>query len=71
MKNIFSNIFGISKRSSGTIEDDGTVNIQEILSYDLVASPGCYDAMFDFSEIKKRKELLKARKEKLKKLNNL
>lgn len=78
MKNVLNNIFGISQRSKGKIEDDGTVTIQEILSYDLVANPSFSDANFsDIEEQKrlldllKRQELLKNRKEKINKLNNL
>lgn len=81
MKNIFNNIFGISQRHKGKVDDDGIVTIQEIISYDLVASPSFSNARIDFSDtlalqqqiIKEleRQELLEKRKKKLNKLNNL
>lgn len=81
MKNILNNIFGISKRSKGHIEDDGKVIIDKIESYDIVGEPGFSNARIDFSDtialqkqiIKEleRQELLEKRKEKIKKLNNL
>lgn len=81
MKNIFNNIFGISQRHKGKVDDDGTVTIQEIISYDLVASPSFSNARIDFSSTialqeqlireLERQELLETRKEKIKKLNNL
>lgn len=82
MKNIFNNIFGISQRSNGKLEDDGTVTIEEIISYDLVANPGLSNADLDWAasatehmirniERLKRQELLKNRKDKINKLNNL
>lgn len=74
MKNIFNSI-GISQRCRGQIKDDTVENL-DIISYDLVSNPG-----IDFSSINelhrqaleelKRQQLLKDRKEKLKKLNNL
>jgi hypothetical protein len=76
-----NNIFGISKRSKGHIEDDGKVIIDKIESYDIVGEPGFSNARIYFSdtiellrrlqEELKRKELLDNRKEKIKKLNNL
>jgi hypothetical protein len=76
-----NNIFGISKRSKGHIEDDGKVIIDKIESYDVVGNPGFSNAIIDFSDtialqkqiIKEleRQELLEKRKEKIKKLNNL
>ena len=77
MKNIWKNILnnlGVSQRSIGKVEDDGTVTITKILSYDLVSNPGFSKCEFlteiDFSEIK-RQRLLNDRKEKINKLNNI
>lgn len=81
MKNIFNNIFGISQRSKGYISDDDKIVIDKIESFDIVGNPGFTNAIIDFSstleqlrrfeEMLKREELLKNRKEKINKLNNL
>ena len=80
MKNLW-NKFGVSKRSEGHIDENGNVVIDKILSYDVVDNPGFSNARIDWSDINdllkriqemlKREELLKSRKEKLEKLNNL
>lgn len=74
MTNISNKIFGISLRSKGEIDDSGKVTITKILSYDVVSSPGFSGARFltdiDFSEIK-RQQLLRERKEKINRLNNI
>ena len=79
MKNIWKNILnnlGVSQRSIGKVEDDGTVTVTKILSYDVVASPGFSNASFSNINEKIQKELqrqilLKDRKEKINKLNNI
>lgn len=74
MKNILNNIFGISKRCKGTVDKNGYVKVDEILSYDIVAAPGFSGATFDYKKILKelnRQELLKQRREKINRLNNL
>ena len=77
MKNISNNI-GISRRCTGTVEDDGRVTNLELISYDLVAEQGV-----DYADMSQRwkyeaekvrrelehQELLKSRKEKIQKLN--
>lgn len=74
MKNILNNLFGISLRSKAEINEKGEVTVTELLSYDLVAQPGfdTFDLMTDqeFKELK-RQQLLKERKDKINKLNNL
>lgn len=74
MTNIFNRI-GISQRCRGQIKDDIVENL-EILSYDLVSQPGIdfsstNELLIKIQEELKRRQLLKDRKEKLKKLNNL
>ena len=79
MSNLLNNLFGISQRSLGKVEDDGTVTVTKILSYDVVASPGFSNASFSnindlHEKIQKelqRQILLKDRKEKINKLNNI
>ena len=80
MKNLFNNIFGISKRCEGKVESDGNVTITKIISYDVVADPGFdYADMsqrWKYEEEKVRREmerqaLLKSRREKIEKLNSL
>lgn len=81
MKNLLNKIFGISQRAIGNVDDKGNVGITEIISYDIVANPHFSNARIDFSEINelnkqiqteiKRQELLKTRKEKIQKLNNI
>lgn len=81
MKKIFSNIFGVSIRSKGEIDEKGVVDVQELLSYDLVSNPAFSNSIIDFSDTNdllkkiqdelKRQQLLTDRKEKINKLNNL
>jgi hypothetical protein len=70
-----NNIFGISQRATGKVDENGFVTIQKIHSYDIVGNPPFTNAMLDLHEkIQKeldRQELLKKRREKLEKLNNL
>lgn len=78
--NLLNNIFGISQRSKGHIEDSKVI-IDKIESFDIVGNPGFSNANIDWSDFNdihkriqerlKREELLKNRKEKLEKLNNL
>lgn len=68
MRGILNKIFGISQRCKGEVNKNGEVTITKILSYDLVGEPGFSDAILKDNE---REELLKKRKEKLDKLNNL
>ena len=71
----FNKIFNVSQRCTGTVDNNGYVTIQKIHSYDLVGAPGFSGAtMEDLSKLireKERKELLKSRREKIDKLNNL
>jgi hypothetical protein len=79
LKNFFNKIFGISQRSTGTIDEDGRVIDIDIFSYNMVSDPGFSNATF--SEINElhwriqkelaRQELLKTRKEKLDRLNEI
>lgn len=74
MKNLLNKIFGVSQRSIGTVNEEGIVNVTKILSYDIVADPPFSNATFFDCRIQKeldRQELLKTRKEKIDKLNNL
>ena len=81
MKNLLNKIFGISQRAIGNVDDKGNVCITEIISYDIVANSPFSNARIDCSEINelnkqiqteiKRQELLKTRKEKIQKLNNI
>lgn len=79
MKNILNNIFGISKRCKGTVDKNGYVKVDEILSYDIVSDPPFDSASFsDINEIQnkilkelERQQLLKSRREKINRLNNL
>jgi hypothetical protein len=67
LKNILNSLFGISQRSKAEINEKGEVTVTEILSYDFVAQPG----FSGFQEEAKRQQLLKERKEKINRLNNL
>lgn len=77
---LLNNIISLSQRSTGHIEN-GEVIIDKIESFDIVGNPGFSNAIIDWSDTKdilnriqerlKREELLKTRKEKLKKLNKL
>jgi len=79
LKNLFNKIFGISQRCAGSVEVDGRVTVTEIISYDIVSDPPFSNAKF--SEINElhwriqkelaRQELLKTRKEKLDRLNEI
>ena len=78
MKNLFNKIFGISQRSTGTIDDDGLVTDMEIFSYNIVSDPGFPIDFSDTLELTERikrelarQELLKNRKEKLDRLNEI
>lgn len=68
-------IFNVSQRCTGTIDKNGYVTIQKIHSYDLVGAPGFSGAtMQDLSKLlreEERQQLLKSRREKIEKLNNL
>lgn len=69
------NNFGISQRCTGTVDKNGYVTVTKIHSYDLVASPGFTGATLeDFDKYFKelaRQELLKSRREKIERLNNI
>lgn len=74
MKNSLNNIFGISQRFEGTIDNNGYVKIDKILSYDIVGDPPFTDAKLLTEKLMKelqRQELLKSRREKINRLNNL
>ena len=79
MKNLFNKIFGISQRCAGKVDEDGKITDIEILSYDLVLEPGSgfaiiHDELELTERIKRelaRQELLKTRKEKLDRLNEI
>lgn len=82
MKRSFKNLLnkiGISQRCEGKVDEDGTVTVTKILSYDIVSSPGFSNASFSnindlHDKIQReiqRKILLKERKEKINKLNNI
>jgi hypothetical protein len=78
LKNLFNKIFGISQRCTGKVDEDGLVTDLEIFSYDIVSDPGFpidFSDTFELTErIRReleRQELLKNRKEKLNKLNNI
>jgi hypothetical protein len=67
-----NNIFGISQRATGKIDENGYVQIDKIISFDIVGNPPFSNALFINERIQKeldRQELLKKRKEKLEKLN--
>jgi hypothetical protein len=67
-----NNIFGISQRATGKIDENGKITIRKVFSYDLVAGPGFEGATLElYDSFLKRHRLLKNRKEKLNKLNNL
>lgn len=65
------NKIGFSQRCTGTVDKNGYVKINKILSYDIVGVPGFSGATFDFLKELKRKELLNSRREKINRLNNL
>jgi len=73
LKNLLNKIFGVSQRATGKVESDGTVTITNIISYDIVGDPPFSNAKFDISDIREmdRQELLKSRREKIKKLDSL
>lgn len=66
------NSIGVSQRCLGTTDENGYVTVTKIYSYDLVSNPSFTAATLkDFEKIwkeKQRLELLKQRKEKLKKI---
>lgn len=68
-------IFNVSQRGTGTVDENGFVTVQKIYYYDLVAAPGFTGSTL--SNLDKmlreeaRQELLKSRREKIEKLNNL
>lgn len=80
MKTLLNKIFGVSQRCTGEVDENGKVTVTKIISYDLVADPG-----FDYADMSQRwkyeeekvrremerQELLKTRREKIDKLNNL
>jgi len=72
--NLINKVFSVSQRCTGTV-DNGFVKIQKIYSYDLVGAPGFSGAtMQDLDRMlreEERQELLKSRREKIDKLNNL
>jgi len=71
-----NNIFGISQRATGKVDENGFVQIDKIISFDIVGNPPFSNAILVdiHSRIQKeleRQELLKKRREKINKLNNL
>jgi putative intracellular protease/amidase len=73
--NLINKVFNVSQRCAGTVDENGFVIIQKINSYDLVGVPGFTGAtMQDLSKLIKeeeRQKLLKSRREKIDKLNNI
>jgi len=69
------NNIGISQRCTGIVDENGYVTVTKIDSYDLVGSPGFTGATLqDFDEYYRellRQELLKSRREKINRLNNI
>jgi len=68
--NLLNNIFGISQRSIGHIED-GKVIIDKIDSYDMVADPAFSNAIIDWSDTLNTLKRIQERKDKIKKLKNV
>lgn len=68
--NLLNNIFGISQRSKGHIED-GKVIIDKIESYDIVAEPAFSNAIIDWSDTLNTLKRIQERKDKIKKLKNV
>ena len=78
MRNLLNNIFGISQRGKGTVDEKGKLTITDIISYDLVSNPSFPIDFSDTSKLLdkinreiKRQQLLQDRKAKLNKLKNI